>query len=173
MVFPPARHPLLWYYFFEIGIPKALDKYHVDVFFSPDGYLSLRSQVPTAMVMHDLAFFAFPQYNPWLVRKYYHHFVPKFVHRADQLITVSEYTRQDLLDRFPEKPDKVTVACNAGAEGFAPLSEAQKQKVKENYAAGQDFFFYVGALHPRKNISRLIQAFDQFKIAQLVLPSNY
>jgi len=57
---PPARHPVLWYLWFEFVIPKALKKYKADLFFSPDGYLSLKTKVKTITVIHDIASFHFP-----------------------------------------------------------------------------------------------------------------
>ena len=43
--FPPARHPVLWYWFFELSVPGLLRKHKADLFLSPDGWLSLRSPI--------------------------------------------------------------------------------------------------------------------------------
>jgi hypothetical protein len=61
VVNPPARHPFLWYLFFEIGIKKALQKEKIDLFFSPDGWLCLNTNIPTLLVMHDINFEHYPQ----------------------------------------------------------------------------------------------------------------
>ena len=53
VVSPPARHPFLWFWWFEIGIPKALKKHSIDLFISPDGFCSLNSDVPQIMTIHD------------------------------------------------------------------------------------------------------------------------
>nr|HQU58994.1 glycosyltransferase [Saprospiraceae bacterium] len=79
---PPARHPLLWYVWFEWSIAWALKHYRPDVFFSPDSYLSLRSATPTVLTVHDLAFEHFPEQVPALVKRYYRHFMPRYCHRA-------------------------------------------------------------------------------------------
>ena len=52
---------------------------------------------------------------------------------------------------------------NGPRKGFHPLSEAEKVAVRQQYAGGKPYFFYLGALHPRKNLPRLIRAFTQFK----------
>ena len=57
---PPARHPLLWKYWYDFKLPAVLKKYKADVFFSPDGFCSLRTAVPQCLVIHDLAFLHFP-----------------------------------------------------------------------------------------------------------------
>src|SRR5690606_7224010 len=53
---PQARHPVLFYLWFELGIPRLLRKYKADLFLSPDGFSSLSTKVPTCLVIHDLAF---------------------------------------------------------------------------------------------------------------------
>lgn len=161
---PPARHPFLWYTWFEWSIPLLFRKYRPDVFFSPDGYASLRSKVPTAMVIHDLAYVHFPEQIPSLARKYYQHFIPRYLHNVENILTVSSFVKNDILATYPEIPEeKISIACNGVREGFRPLSEEEGRKVKTQFSQGQDYFFYVGAVHPRKNVHRLIQAFDVFK----------
>ena len=69
VLFPPARHPFLWYWWFEWSLSKALQKYKPDVIFSPDNYLSLKSDVKTVMVMHDIAHVHYPDEVPFIARK--------------------------------------------------------------------------------------------------------
>lgn len=164
VVNPPARHPFLWYLWFELGVPAVLKKYKADVFLSPDSYLSLRTSVPTLMILHDIAYKAYPNQIPFLVRKYYQYFTPKFLKKADHIVTVSHFVKQDILHQFPSlDPTKISVAHNACTPGFEPVDAKTQQSIKEKYAEGKDFFFYIGSMHPRKNIARLITAFDIFK----------
>ena len=160
---PPARHPVLWYLWFEWALPAALKKQQIDVFFSPDSYLSLRTSVPTVMVVHDIAHLHFPQEIPFLVRRYYEYFIPRFLRKAERVIAVSEYTRQDVIKHYAIPAEKIVVGYNGCKAAFQPLDSAMKQAIKDEYTAGEDYFFYVGAIHPRKNVHRLIAAFDQFK----------
>ncbi len=160
---PPARHAILWYAWFEWAIPKALEKYKVDVFYSPDGYCSLRSKVPTVMVMHDLAYLHYPKQVAWAARKYYQQYIPQFLERAEKTITVSAFTKSDILKHFAIPESRVDVVHNACREGFSPLNEPGKQLIRDKHSGGVPYFFYVGAVHPRKNVDRLIRAFGLFK----------
>lgn len=160
---PPARHPFLWYYWFEYSVATTLKRFAPDVFFSPDNYLSIRSHTKTVMVTHDLAHLYYAKEIPYLVRRYYEHFVPKFLNRADHIISVSAFTKQDIIKQYQINEQKITVAHNACSEEFAPVSETEKAAQKIKYTQGEDYFFYIGSIHPRKNIERLILAFDQFK----------
>jgi len=163
VLFPPARHPVLWLWWFEWSVPRALEKYQADVFLSPDGYCSLRASTPTVMVTHDIAHVHLPGHIPAKFRYYYNFFVPRYLRRAERIVTVSEFSKRDIAQHYEIHNEKITVACNGVREDFQPLSEAEKNAVKQQYADGQDYFFYVGAVHPRKNVHRLILAFDTFK----------
>lgn len=160
---PPARHPILWWAWFEIAVPIALRRYRADVFFSPDGYCSLCSKTPTLMVVHDIAHVHYPDQVPPLVRRYYDYFVPRYLRRAEQVVTVSQFSKSDIVRHYEVDPDKIDVACNGCRETFRPLADAEKQAVRDVYAGGQPYFFYLGAVHPRKNVCRLIEAFGLFK----------
>lgn len=168
---PPARHPVLWWLWFEQAVPRALRKHRADVFFSPDSYLSLRSEVPTVMTCHDIVPLRQPEAIPFATRKYYQHYLPKFLHRANHVLTVSEYVRQDIAGLPPASSEggggvslsKISVVYNGCRDTFKPIQEIEKQAIREDFAAGQEYFFYTGAIHPRKNIPRLIRAFEVFK----------
>jgi len=100
VMWPQARHPVLWYYWFEVAIPKMLNKINADVFLSTDGFLSLKTDKKQVLVIHDLAFEHFPQHMPNLQRKYCTHFTPKFAHKADKISTVSEFSKRDILSSY-------------------------------------------------------------------------
>ena len=71
---PQARHPVLFYYWFEKSIPKILNQINADIFISPDGFLSLRSQVKCIAVIHDISFMHNPHNFPFGIRNYYQYF---------------------------------------------------------------------------------------------------
>ena len=68
---PPARHPVLWYFWFEVSIPRLFSKIKPDLFLSPDGYLSLSTKVPSVPVIHDINFHHRPFDLPLSSRIFY------------------------------------------------------------------------------------------------------
>jgi len=158
-----ARHPVLWYLWFEQSLPKALKKYKIDVLYSGDNYLSLKTKVPTLLVCHDLAYKHYPDHIKSSHRKYFEKNFPKFHKRADHIVTVSEYTRQDVIKTYNIDSKKVTVGYNATPPGFRELSFEEKKAAKLKFTDGNPYYLFVGSLHPRKNLVRLIKAFEQFK----------
>lgn len=166
VVIPPqARHPLLYLLWFESSIPRALARYEPDLFLSPDGYLSLRSSIPSVAVIHDLNFEQYPLDLPWADRIYYQRMFPRFANKADRIATVSEYSRRDISQRYQIILDKIDVVHNGSSHHFHPLDEGEKMKVKKQYTGDRNYFIFVGSLHPRKNLTNLFKAFDQFKHA--------
>lgn len=160
---PPARHPILFYIWFEYSVGSFLNKYKPDLFLSPDGYLSLSAKCKQLAVIHDINFEHYPKDLSFLNHKYLTHFFPKFAKKATRIATVSEFSKKDLTETYHIDPQKIDVVYNGCNETFKPANEATRLEIKKRFSAGADYFLFVGALHPRKNISRLFQAFDTFK----------
>lgn len=160
---PPARHPFLYYLWFEFGVKKALKNHDIDVFLSPDGYLSLGSEVKQIPVIHDLSFVHFPKDIPYFNRKYVNHFFPKFAKKAPKIVTVSEYSKQDIVKSFGIEKEKITVAHNGIGDFFNPINKELKEATRSKFTDGKPYFLFVSALHPRKNIINLFKSFDVFK----------
>lgn len=162
----PARHPLLWYAWFEWAVPRALKQTKTDLFLSLDGFCSLSTDLPTLLVVHDLAFEHFPEQVPFWVSKYYRHFSPKYAQKASHIATVSQYTKMDVYKQYNIPLDKISVVYNGASAIYQPLEIAEKQLVKEQYTKGCDYFLFVGAIHPRKNLANILRAFDNFRQKQ-------
>ncbi len=160
---PPARHPILFILWFEFAVKRALKKYKADVFLSPDGYLSLRSQVPQVNVIHDLNFVHYPKDLPWSSRVYYNYFFPKFAKKAKHIVTVSNYTKQDLIGTYQVPESKITVAWNGANDVFAPLAEDDIAHVRNHLTHDKPYFLFVGSIHPRKNVKRLIESYLKYR----------
>ncbi|HYG16105.1 MAG TPA: glycosyltransferase family 1 protein [Bacteroidia bacterium] len=175
VVIPPqTRHPVLLYLWFEWSITYILKKYKPDVFLSTDGFLSLRTNVPQLPVMHDLAFIHRPDDISGLVKKYYNYYFPRFARKAARIATVSEFSKQDIVDNYQINPSNIDVVYNGVSDIFKPISEEQKIATRLRITGGKPYFVFVGALQPRKNITNLLKAFDDFKksdtqSAQLVI----
>lgn len=161
--FVPSRHPFLWLWHYEVDIPRILRKHKPDLFFSPDGWMSLNTKVPTVNTIHDINFIHRPWDSPFLVRKFYQYFFPRYANKARRLITVSEFSKQDLVKTFGIDANKIDVAHNGCNPVYAPLAHEVKIEVRKKFTGGQPYFIYVGSRSPRKNIIGLLDAFELFK----------
>lgn len=166
VVHPQARHPVLFYMWFEWSIPFMLRKHKIDLFLSPDGYMSLSTKVPTCLVIHDLAFEHYPQHFVLSHKLYWRHYSPLFARKARRIATVSTFSKDDIAARYGILPQNIDVVYNGAHEEYVPLSPTKREEVKIKYADGCEYFVFAGALHPRKNIVNLLKAFVAFKKRQ-------
>lgn len=160
---PQARHPFLWWWWFEVSVHNWLKNNPCDVFFSPDSFLSLRAHTPTLLVMHDIAFEHFNDHTNALVRNYYRYFFPKYARKAAHIMTVSEYTLSDVASTYGIPRVKMEVAYCGISEKYHPISDAEKTQCLTQLTNGNPYFISIGSINPRKNLDGVIKAFDAFK----------
>lgn len=82
------------------------------------------------------------------------------LHAADRVLTVSEATKDDLVRRLEIDPRKITVIYNGVSDRFRSL-DTPLDNVQERYRLPKRFFLFVGTVEPRKNLARLIEAFER------------
>ncbi|HET9057225.1 MAG TPA: glycosyltransferase family 1 protein [Chitinophagaceae bacterium] len=160
---PPARHPLLWKFWYDYKVPGVLKKYKADIFVSADGFISLHTQLPQCMVVHDLAFLHYPSFIKKSHLLFFRNQIPRYLQKAKVVATVSRYSKQDIIDKYKIESDKIKVVYSGVKQGFAPVPDITKEKIKEKYSDGKEYFLYIGAIHPRKNLMNLLKAFSIFK----------
>lgn len=160
---PPARHPLLWKYWFDVKVALLLRKIGADVFLSPDGQCSLTTRVPQCLVVHDLGFLHYPKGYQKSHLAYYKHHTPRAIRRAATVATVSQFSKNDMVAQYGVPPEKISVVYNAVKAVFTPIGFDQQAAVKEKYTGGSEYFLYTGAIQPRKNLINLLKAFSIFK----------
>jgi glycosyltransferase involved in cell wall biosynthesis len=145
IVSPQARHPFLWYLFFETGIKKALKKEKIDLFISPDGWVCLHTNVKTINVIHDLNFEHYPSFFSPVIRKYLTYFFPRFAKKADHLITVSQFSKNDIIDMYNIDKDKISIVYNAAADDFFEVDEQTKKETVQRFTNGVSYFVFAGS----------------------------
>ena len=163
VIAPRTRHPLLWYTWFEWSLPRILKKHGVSLFFSPDGYMPLRLKIPSMIAIHDINFHHRPGDLPPSSRYYYRKYFPLFASQSDRIVTVSEYSRKDIAHSYGVSPDKIDVVYNGVNQVFSPLEQEVINRVRNEYTGGMPYYIFVGSFHPRKNLARLMKAFDLFR----------
>ncbi len=162
-IFPPYRHPLLYVFYMEIVLGKFLRKHQPDLFLGMDGFLCLNSSVKQLPIIYDLNFVHYPKDMPFRNSIYYRTFFKRFAKKATRIATISAYSKADIINCYGIEAEKiVNVSCGI-KESFRPLTTLEKEAVVQKHSRGNAYFFFVGSMHPRKNIIRLIEAFDLFK----------
>lgn len=163
VVSPPARRPVLWKYWYDVKVPLVLKKIKAEVFVSPDGFCSLTTKVPQCMVIHDIGFLHHPEAYKRSHARFLKKNTPKFLKKAKSIITVSQFSKDDVVKHYKTDTVKIDVVYNGIKDIFRPLSFNEKEAIKESYTEGKEYFIYVGAIQPGKNLINLLKAFSIFK----------
>jgi glycosyltransferase involved in cell wall biosynthesis len=160
---PAARHPFLWYYWHEWQLPRLLRETGAGIFLSPDGIISLRSDIPSIPVIHDINFYHRPKDIPKITSLYYRYFFRKFARKSIRIITVSHFCKDDISTYLNIDPDLIDVAYNGVSEYFNPVDSDTASKFRQELTGGSPYFLFVGNFSPRKNITGVVKAYDRFR----------
>ncbi len=155
--FPGYR---FWRIFFQI--PRLLAKKDVDIVVEPAhfGPFNLPKNIKRVTVIHDMTVFLFPEYHVWSSQYLQRMFLPRILKKADQIITNSKNTTEDLMKFFPYVKNKTTSILLGKDLSFKPQIN---NDILLSHKIKQPYILFVGTLEPRKNVSTLIKAFDKFK----------
>ena len=161
---PSTRHPILWYIWFEIQLPKLLEKINPDLFFSPDGFISTQSNYNSIATIHDINFEHRPKDLSFSHSFYYRNFFKKYARRAKHIITVSRFCKEDIANKYNIDKKKISVIYNGVSSTFRKIDETDKVQIRNKYTKGKEFFIFIGSLHKRKNINNILKSFEEYKM---------
>ncbi len=168
IVRPKVRHhPLFLHFWYEYALPKQLKKIRPSLFISPDGFMSLKTQTPTIIVIHDINFEHYPHFLAKPISWYYRKYTPKYAHKAKHVLTVSGFSKNDIQEQYNIPHEKINVVYNGANAHFKPLDALEKSQFRNTYTDGCPFFIFVSILHKRKNIINQLKAFDLFRAKHL------
>lgn len=147
------------------SIPLALARARVDVvhavYMAPWLY-----PIRVVVSVHDIAYERYPQFFPPSMVAGFRRLVPLTIRRASAVLTLSEFSKRDLVQHYHLSPEKVVVAPCAADPIFRPVrDEARLAAVRAYYETGDRFILCVGNLQPRKNLKRLIEAYVRLRRA--------
>lgn len=149
----------------RIAVPLALffTKQKPDIFFSPTHYLPrfIPSGVKKIATIFDLSFLHFPQMftqkDLWQLKNW----TEFSIEEADHLITISQFSKQDITKEYKTSKDKVTVAYPGyDKDKFKyQISKIKNNEIRKKYGIEESYIIYISTIQPRKNLLRLIEAF--------------
>jgi glycosyltransferase involved in cell wall biosynthesis len=142
----------------------------VDVYHCPDFVLPPLRHARGILTVHDLAFLMRPDCADARLRSYLEEVVPRSVRRADFIIADSENTRNDLVVLLGVPPASIAVVPGGVEERFKPITDPELlKKARRKLGVGDaPFVLAIGVLEPRKNLNRLMDAFQELKDRQTV-----
>src|SRR5205823_287663 len=149
----------------RVPVPADWFSGPVDVFHSPDFVLPPLRHARGILTVHDLAFLMRPDCADAGLRAYLEQVVPRSVQRADFIIADSENTRNDLVVLLGVQLTSIAVVPGGVEERFAPVTDRhQLELARQQLGVGDaPFILAIGVIEPRKNLNRLMDAFQAIK----------
>jgi glycosyltransferase involved in cell wall biosynthesis len=153
----PTRSILYWD---QVKVPQAVKQHRVDVLFNPKYSVPLFVKCPTAWVCHGLDWFVMPQASPWLDRISHRFFVPRYVEKADAIVSISKLTRQHMMQYLHVPPERIHVIYPGISSVFSRQFSAEElASIRNNLQLPERYVVYSGAVYPPKNFTRLVRAY--------------
>lgn len=145
------------------GIPKmerllgALDVYHATNY-----YLAPTRTAKRVLSIHDITFIVRPEWCSDVIVRLFAKHTPRFAAEADAIITGSEASKKDIVERLGLAPNKVFVTLYAADAGYQPVERTRAvEEVRRELAIQTPYFLYVGTLERRKNVANIVHAFSR------------
>jgi glycosyltransferase involved in cell wall biosynthesis len=125
------------------------------------------SPCPVVVSIHDLSFEHLPETFKWRSRKQLRITVRRTARQASQVIALSQYARDDIVNTYKVSPEKISVIPLSAGDHFRPIvNEGELQRVRQTYGIKGEYMLSVGAIQPRKNLGRLIAAYARLRRAK-------
>ena len=154
-------------YTFQRKLPKALKGVNADCYFfpafAPPIFFHEHNMIDT---MHDIGYFDCPSMWKWYVTLYGKLKLLAALRHCNNVVTVSEYTKKRIIERFGVNENRIRVSKNATDERFCKteISEENCKRLRNKYCLpDKPFILCLATLEPRKNLPLLVNAYIELR----------
>lgn len=150
----------------EVNIPNSFTDKNLQLYHVPQNGIGLphHKKCPFVITLHDVIPLKMPETVSDQYLKIFNTEMPNIISLCDGIITVSEYSKEDIIKTFNFPREKVFVTYLASEDIYKPINKKiSKTIIKNHYGISDDFILYIGGFSPRKNILGLINAFSILK----------
>jgi glycosyltransferase involved in cell wall biosynthesis len=126
----------------------------------------ITKKIKLITLIHDISFNFYPSLIKWADLFFLKILIPLSLKRADKILTVSEFTKKEIVDYYSINPEKIAVVHNSGGEDLnSEVSAEELLNIKEKYHLPEKFILYLGTMQPRKNLPVLLEVLSKLKNA--------
>lgn len=158
LVIGPAK---LWTQF-VLPLHLVLHQNQYDLFYTPGHYAPRFCPLPYVSSVMDLAFLVYPEQFKTHDLFQLVNWTRYSVKKASKIATISKYSRQEICKFYHRAPEDIVLAYPALNTNLPPVSTTDDKTILQNLAINHPFFLYLGTIQPRKNLIRLLDAFEIF-----------
>lgn len=149
------------------ALPRAVRKSGVDLLHCTSNTAPLHLQIPLLLTLHDIIYLTSPkdkrmslyQQMGWYYRRWN---VPRIIDSCKHVITVSETEHDNILARFPQLKERISMVHNGYSEHFHPLPPEKMRTVTSKYLPDEHYLFFLGNTDPRKNTEGVLRAYHEY-----------
>jgi glycosyltransferase involved in cell wall biosynthesis len=143
-------------------ISRLANRCGSDLFHAPHYVIPVRLNLPLVATVHDLIHLKFPQYFSPIQRAYARWMLGRVGHNAKFILTVSQHSKQDLVNALHIPPEKIVVTYSGVSRRyFQAVSQEAVGGFRKQYGLSKDYLLYIGNLKPHKNVSGLIESWNR------------
>lgn len=161
-----SAEPLPWkssYLRVPLALPRAIRRDKLDVFHA-QYVLPPFTRCKTLLTVCDLAYEHHPETFRPIEAARCMLTIPRSARKADHIVTLSEFSKRDISERYAIPPEKITVTYCGPDENFAPVDRSRaREELARKYEIDDPFLLYVGRIQARKNLIRLAEAVSALK----------
>lgn len=150
----------------EVNIPNILKDSEVELYHVPQNGVGLPMDKKCKFVitLHDIIPYKMPETVSSRYLKIFTQELPRIIPLCDGIITVSNFSKDDIAKAFNFPKDKIFVTYLSAEDIYKPIDKLKSKKIIEKeYGISGDFILYVGGFSPRKNIAGIIKAFEHIR----------
>lgn len=147
----------------EVSVPNFLDNNNMELYHVPQNGVGLSPNISCkkAITLHDIIPLKMPETVSDKYLRIFNDELPRLLEYCEGIITVSEFSKEDISKEFNFPKDKIYVTHLAAENIYYPMSKLKcKELIKNKYGIEDNYILYVGGLSPRKNIIGLIESFS-------------
>lgn len=147
----------------EVNIPNTLINKNMDIYHVPQNGigLPLDKSCPFVITLHDVIPYKMPETVGEQYLEIFNEKLPNIIPLCDGIITVSEYSKQDIIRAFNYPSEKIYVTYLASEDIYKPCDKTlSKSIIEKNYSISGEYILYIGGFSPRKNILGLLDSFS-------------
>lgn len=144
----------------HVAVGRACKGLEIDALYTPAHVRPAYAPCPVVVSVFDMMYHRFPHYWEWSDHTYFRVAVSVLTSRAAKIAALSKNTKRDILSLISIPEEKIEVVYPGVPKGFRPLPSHESEGIREGYQLPNPFILYVGSFHPRKNLMRLLDAFE-------------
>lgn len=154
----PEKNTIWWD---QITLANLLYKDKIDIFFSPYYKCPLFSPCPVVITIHDLFFLRYMGKNRLFYDNLIRFMGRLYAFKARSIITISEYSKKEIIRSFRINPGKISVIYNGVSNEYQQVKDVSIiTKTRSKYGIRDNYILYVGNFKPHKNVEAIIKAYN-------------